>query len=79
MKDGKFTPEFDSLVAETIKRWNVPGLSVAVIEGDSTCTQVSINAPHLNTLLPIILPRPVASPDFPERKSSRRHCSIARA
>ncbi|TVY83976.1 Protein flp [Lachnellula suecica] len=37
MQDGKFTPEFNTLVTETIERWNVPGFSIAVIDGDITC------------------------------------------
>jgi hypothetical protein len=39
-QDGKFTSEFDTLVTETIKRWNVPGISFAVIERDSAYTNV---------------------------------------
>ncbi|PVH88479.1 beta-lactamase/transpeptidase-like protein [Cadophora sp. DSE1049] len=35
VQDGSFTPEFDDLVSETMRRWNVPGLSTAVIDNDT--------------------------------------------
>jgi hypothetical protein len=31
IKDGKFTAAFDSLVTESMARWKVPGLSIAVV------------------------------------------------
>ncbi|KAL5320683.1 hypothetical protein ACEPPN_011493 [Leptodophora sp. 'Broadleaf-Isolate-01'] len=34
VRDGSFTPEFDDLVSKTLRRWKVPGLSIAVINND---------------------------------------------
>ena len=35
------TPEFDQLVLEKIKEFNVPGLSLAVVQGDDIYSKVS--------------------------------------
>ncbi|KAH7364466.1 putative penicillin-binding protein [Rhexocercosporidium sp. MPI-PUGE-AT-0058] len=34
IRDGSFTPEFDELVAKSLRRWKAPGLSIAVISND---------------------------------------------
>ena len=36
------TAEFDSLVEETMKEWHVPGLAIAVIQGEEIYTKVGI-------------------------------------
>jgi hypothetical protein len=41
IKDGEFTAAFDCLVAESIERWKVPGLSIAVIQDEEVCAKVS--------------------------------------
>jgi len=38
---------FDDLVDETLKLWKVPGLSVAIIDGKTTTTEVRQNEGHL--------------------------------
>jgi CubicO group peptidase (beta-lactamase class C family) len=37
---GPLDANFDKLVDETLKDWHVPGISVAVVDGDSTWTKV---------------------------------------
>ncbi|KUJ22570.1 penicillin-binding protein [Mollisia scopiformis] len=39
MRDGKFTPEFDAFVKEKLDKWHVPGMSIAVIQGDDVCAK----------------------------------------
>lgn len=34
------TPDFDKLVADTLDHWHVPGISIAVIDGDKTFSKV---------------------------------------
>jgi len=40
IKDGQFTPAFDSLVTESMESWHVPGFSLAVIQDDQICAKV---------------------------------------
>lgn len=40
VRDGSFTPEFDDLVSKTLRRWKVPGLSIAVINNDEVLAKV---------------------------------------
>jgi hypothetical protein len=37
------TPEFERLVQERMKEWNVPGLSIAIVQGDEIYTKVLVN------------------------------------
>lgn len=78
IKDGKFTPGFDTLVAETIKRWNVPGLSIAVVEGDATCAKVSMKSgSNCNSL--IVVFRDMVFAGCQKTTSSRTRCSTVLA
>lgn len=36
-----FTTAFDELAKTAIDTWNVPGISIAVVDGDSTFSKVS--------------------------------------
>jgi hypothetical protein len=40
IKDGQFTPAFDVLVTKSMESWNVPGLSIAVIQDHEICAKV---------------------------------------
>lgn len=40
IRDGCFTSAFDDLVSKTMSRWNVPGLSIAVIKDDTVMAKV---------------------------------------
>lgn len=44
-QDGPLDEDFEKLVKETLELWHVPGVSVAVVDGDNTWTKV----PHLPT------------------------------
>ena len=35
-----FTPEFDAVVDGYLHRWKVPGLAIAVVDGDETSSKV---------------------------------------
>ncbi|KAK0126158.1 hypothetical protein ONS95_007776 [Cadophora gregata] len=39
IRHGSFTPEFDDLVSKTMRRWKVPGLSIAVIDNDTVLSK----------------------------------------
>jgi hypothetical protein len=39
IKDGHFTPAFDTLVTESIESWKVPGLSIAVTQDAAVCAK----------------------------------------
>lgn len=47
--DNGFTSTFDALVSNTISRYKVPGLSIAVVNKDNTCAKVV--TPPLSSLL----------------------------
>lgn len=34
--------EFENLVAETLEKWHVPGMSIAVVDGENTWAKVPI-------------------------------------
>jgi CubicO group peptidase (beta-lactamase class C family) len=38
--DGPLNGEFSRLVQETLEMWHVPGVAVAVVDGDKTWTKV---------------------------------------
>ena len=40
-KSSPFTAEFEELVNATLEVWKVPGLSIAVIDGDDVWSEVS--------------------------------------
>lgn len=40
IRDGSFTAAFDDLVSQTMRRWKVPGLSIAVIDNDTILAKV---------------------------------------
>ena len=51
-----FDSDFDTLVQETLKHLHVPGLSIAVIDGNQTYAKVVLNSfsgahPHYLTIL----------------------------
>lgn len=35
-----FTPEFAEFAAETMEEWKLPGISIAVVDGDDVFSQV---------------------------------------
>ena len=37
-----FTKDFDTLVEELLEEWHVPGIAIAVVDGDETWTKVRI-------------------------------------
>ena len=38
--NGPLNEEFDQLAKEAIEQWHVPGLSIAVVDGDQTWAKV---------------------------------------
>lgn len=38
--NGPLTAQFDELVKRTLEEWKVPGLSIAIVEGDQTWAKV---------------------------------------
>jgi hypothetical protein len=77
IKDGQFTSAFDSLVSESIDRWKVPGLSIAVIHNNAICAKVyRIVSLRLYMLS---LNRAMDLPDIPTCQSRLRRSSTARA
>ena len=38
--DGSLDKRFEKLVTETLELWHVPGVSVAVVDGENTYAQV---------------------------------------
>lgn len=41
-QSNPFNDEFNQLVHEQLNRWHVPGLSVAVVDGDQTWAKVGL-------------------------------------
>lgn len=41
MRGDQLDERFEKLVQETLNRWHVPGVSVAVVDGDNTWAKVS--------------------------------------
>ncbi len=39
-----FTKDFDALVKELLEEWHVPGIAIAVVDGDETWSKVGIPA-----------------------------------
>lgn len=59
-----FTPDFDRDVLDLLCHWRVPGLSIAVVDGNETFSKVRVPlAHHLHQLNPY--PRATASPPSP--------------
>jgi hypothetical protein len=40
MSSDQYFSKYDSLITESIERWHVPGVSIAVIDGDSIYSKV---------------------------------------
>ena len=38
-----FTPAFNALVKDTLDYWHIPGLSIAIIDGNDTFTKVTLH------------------------------------
>ncbi len=38
--DNPFNREFDQFVADLLERWHVPGVAIAVVDGEKTYTKV---------------------------------------
>ena len=51
-----FSPVFDKFVATTIKHFHIPGLSMAVINGNETCAKVSLPSSLKTCLISLALP-----------------------
>lgn len=49
-ENGPLDKNFEALVKETLDLWHVPGVSVAVVDGDNVYSQVSL-LQHLLHLL----------------------------
>jgi hypothetical protein len=45
-KNGPFNADFEKLVNETLELWYVPGISIAVIDGEDTWAQVRFLTTH---------------------------------
>ncbi len=41
-EDGLLDKEYEELVTRTLERWNVPGVAVAVVNGEKTYARVSL-------------------------------------
>ena len=41
-ESGPLDRKFDQLVKETLELWHVPGVSVAVVEGENTWAKVTL-------------------------------------
>jgi CubicO group peptidase (beta-lactamase class C family) len=44
--NGPLDARFDKLVTDTLQRWNVPGLSIAVVDGEKTWAKVRRKGKH---------------------------------
>jgi hypothetical protein len=42
--------EFEQLAQATLEKWHVPGISVAVVDGDYTWAEVSLSIMYLSNL-----------------------------
>ena len=40
--NGPLDKKFEKLVTETLDHWHVPGISIAVVDGDKPYAQVSV-------------------------------------
>jgi hypothetical protein len=45
-KTSPFDAKFAQLVKETLDKWHVPGLSIAVVDGDDVWAEVSSETPY---------------------------------
>lgn len=50
-EDGPRDGDFGDVVKETLERWHVPGISVAVVDGAKTWTKVPLFYPHFFSVL----------------------------
>jgi len=50
-EDGPLDKKFEKLVKDTLELWHVPGVSVAVVDGEKTYAQVS----SLQSMFPILI------------------------
>lgn len=41
MSNEEYFAKYDKLINESLERWHVPGISIAVVDGDSTYSKVS--------------------------------------
>lgn len=46
-KNGPFDEGFEKLVSKTLESWKVPGLAIAVVDGDDTWAQVCFSCLRL--------------------------------
>jgi hypothetical protein len=53
-EDGPLDKEYEELVTRTLERWNVPGVAVAVVDGEMTYARVSIAA-HTSQLYSFLI------------------------
>ena len=49
-ENGPLDKKFEKLVKETLENWHVPGVSVAVVDGENTYAQVS----SLQSMIPML-------------------------
>ena len=40
-RTSPFSAEFEEIILQTLKEWHIPGMSIAVIDGKGTWTQVT--------------------------------------
>ncbi len=80
-EDGPLNKKFEELVIDTLELWHVPGVSVAVVDGEETYAQVSSLQSKFPTLISLHQGYGIASiPDTPNYPHLRRqhHQSIHR-
>lgn len=54
-EDGPLDKKFEKLVKETLEIWHVPGVSVAVVDGETTYAQVNFSLPTHPMLILFLL------------------------
>lgn len=67
---GPFTPDFKQHILSTLQEWHLPGLAIAVIDGENTWLEVPPLPPPLpptRTQLTPNPPRASATPTSPPR------------
>lgn len=79
MDSNQFFSKYDTLTEESLKKYHVPGASIAVVDGDSTWMKVHIF--HVSDLYWIVkhLYRDMALPDIPMRRSQLQQYSMLEA
>lgn len=54
-EDGPLDTKFEKLVTETLERWHVPGVAIAVVDGEKTYSRVGALQSILSTTLTSLL------------------------